>query len=99
MVGLYSERASCLSHGKLFLNNISSQLEAKTLLMAAGSLQSSKHLSSLMSLAYKENNCVEQITWNTVGSEECLDQNRVRTEVLGEKQSLILFICFYGFCF
>lgn len=73
------------------------QLGTGTVLLAAGRLQSSKHLPSLNSLAYKEN-CIEQITaWNTAGREGSLEQNKVRSEELGERH-LLLFIDFRGLC-
>lgn len=59
--------------------------------MAAGRLQSSEHLSSLNSLAYKENSCIEPITmWNTVGREESLEQNGIRGEELEERLFYLL---------
>lgn len=57
--------------------------------MAAGRLQSSKHLSPLYRLAYKESKCIKQTTWNTVGREESLEQKRVGTEELGEEKLFI----------
>lgn len=58
--------------------------------MAAGRLQSSEHLSSLNSLPYKENNCIELITmWNTVGREE--SQSKMESEVKSWKKDYSIY--------
>lgn len=78
-----------MTYRKPFLSPGSSELNQNPA-YAAGRLQSRKHLSSLNRLAYKESNCIEQITtWNTVGREESLEQNRVGTEELGEEKLFI----------
>ena len=75
---------------KACLSTVSWELEARTVLMAAGRSQGSKHVPSLNRLAYTEN-CIEQITtWNTVGGEESLEQNKGGREELGERHLLLL---------
>lgn len=87
-----------MTYGKPFLSPGSSELNQNPA-YAAGRSQSRKHLSSLNRLAYKESNCIEQITtWNTVGREESLEQNRVGTEELGEEKLFLrsLYISIYS---